>query len=267
MEKIIILAHPEKPEALIVREKIIDKIKTLFFDHFEVVNENAPADLAILLGGDGFVMHGVGKFSPRKIPCLCLNAGDLGFLTSGSMSNWKDILSRDIFNNKYIIEERLGLELTIEGEKFGPFANDVYLRHSASMANFRVALNSGKVVIYDNLPSDGVIVSVPTGSTGYNTAAGGPVIQPGVECLVVTPICSGKFNTPPIVLSPNSKIEIDVLKIRQPGEVSLIGDGKTLKIIDKPISLSVNKHQTKMLFAVLNEGEFYEALKKKKGFM
>ena len=99
----------------------------------------------------------------------------------------------------------------------------------ASFYIYNVKINSE--VIFKNLHGDGIIVSTPTGSTGYNVSAGGPIIQPKVYSLVVTPICPVHLNIRSLVLDPESEIEIEVLHDRHSEPVSLTADGKLLSAL------------------------------------
>lgn len=260
--KFIITAHPEKEKALETKKEVK---KWLLENNHKIVAENQKADLVIALGGDGFLMHTVGEYSQKNIPCFGINAGDVGFLTNGNISNWKEILEK-IIANKYEIEKRIGLELKIKNKKYGPFVNDVYLKHPTLMSNFDIKVDSENV--YKNLSSDGIIVSTPTGSTGYNVSAGGPIIQPGVFSLLLTPICPSHLNIRSLVINPDSKIEIKVLGSRGLEPIYLVADGKIIdKNIDKDVEIIIKKHPKKLLFAVLNKHHFYKALQEKKGLM
>lgn len=260
--KFIIIAHPEKDNAKKNQKEIINWLKN---KKHQIVSEDKKADLVIVLGGDGFLMHTVGKYSQKNIPCLGINAGDVGFLTSGNISDWKIILNK-IINKKYKIEERIGLELKIGNKKYGPFVNDIYLKHPTLMSSFNLKVDSE--YIYKNLNSDGIIVSTPTGSTGYNVSAGGPIIQPGVFSLLLTPICPYHLNIRSLVINPDSKIEIEVLGSRKLEPLCLVADGQTIdKSITSGEKIIIKKHSKKLLFIILDKHHFYKALQKKKGLM
>lgn len=259
--KFIVSAHPGKKKAGEVKNKIIKWLKER---GHKVVSENQKADLAIGLGGDGFTAHHVAIFSPRGIPSLVINAGDVGFLTVGNISDWESILER-IVAKKFKTERRVGLELDYRGKKYGPISNDVYLRHSKSVAFFKVTLNGS--VLHEALIADGLTVSTPTGSTGYNISNGGPIVQPGVPCLLLSPISPMGLNTRPIVFGLNSRVEIEVVKSKKPGKVFVIADGNDLGTLNVGEKITVKKHRVKLLFAFFDHHDFYRALQKKKGLM
>lgn len=261
--KFIVTAHPDKSEAQKVKTEIEIWIKNL--GNMIVAEDDTSADLVVVLGGDGFLIHNVTKYSPLNIPCLGINAGNVGFLTSGNLNEWKSLLTQ-VLEKNFKVEERMGLELEYKGEKFGPFANDIYLKHPTLMSSYNVKINSE--VIFKNLHGDGIIVSTPTGSTGYNVSAGGPIIQPKVYSLVVTPICPVHLNIRSLVLDPESEIEIEVLHDRHFEPVSLTADGKFLSALaeDKE-KIVIRRHPKSLLFVILDHSEFYKALQNKKGLM
>ncbi len=259
--KFIITAHPGKKEAGEAKNKIAE---WLAGRGHRIVSENEAADLAIGLGGDGFAARHVAKFSPMGTPSIVINAGDVGFLTSGSVFDWEETLEK-IAARAFKTEERIGLELARGGEEHGPIANDVYLRHSKSVAFFRVKLNGS--VLYKELAADGFIISTPTGSTGYNASNGGPIVQPGARCLLMTPISPMGLNTRPIIADEDSVIELEVVKSKSPGEVSVIADGRDMGTLAAGEKIAVRKHSVKLLFAFFGRHDFYLALQKKKGLM
>lgn len=259
--KFIITAHPDKLRAKKAKIEIEEWLKK---NGHEVAPEDQPADLAIVLGGDGYMMHSVTKFSQRRIPSFGINAGDVGFLTNGNISDWKTVMER-LIKKDFKIEKRTGLELIYKNKRFGPFANDVYLKHPTSIGYFKVRLN--KELVYEDLSSDGLVVSTPTGSTGYNISAGGPIIQPGVSCLTLTPICSGQINARSLVINPDSVVEVEVTSSRDDGGIYLIADGQTIGQLSSGQKIRIKKHSKKLLFAIFNRHDFYRALQEKKGLM
>lgn len=259
--KFIITSHPEKKDAEKIKLEIIQWLKD---KNQEVVSDEEVADLVIVLGGDGFMMHSVDKFSPKGIPCFGINTGDVGFLTNGNVSDWENILEK-IIKNEFKIDKRIGLELDYKNNKFGPYTNDIYLKHPTSMASFKIKLNNE--LIYEDLRGDGVVISTPTGSTGYSVSAGGPIIQPSISCLSLTPICSVHLNARSLMVSPDSVIEIEIIKIRGTEPVLLVADGKILDKLVVGEKIIVKQHTDKLLFAILDHHDFYRALQDKKGLM
>lgn len=261
--KFIVLAHPNKREALKTKPKIERWLKNQ--NSMIVPEDDLSADLVISLGGDGFMIHNVSKYSRINIPCLGINAGTVGFLTSGNLHEWKRILTR-VLKKDYKVEKRMGLELGYGKKKFGPFVNDIYLKHPTLMSSYNIKIDSE--FLFKDLYSDGIIISTPTGSTGYNVSAGGPIIQPKVFSLVLTPICPVHLNIRSMVLNSESKIEIEILHGKHSEPVYLTADGEVIGEFSKEKeTITIKKHPKKLLFVILDRSEFYRALQDKKGLM
>lgn len=258
--KIIVIAHKEKEEAKKAAKAIKKWIKA---NGHEVVAKNKLADLAIGLGGDGTVIHNIGYFSKKGIPFIVINAGDVGFLTTGNISDWEPILKK-LIAKQYVIEKRVGLELAYNGKKYGPYVNDIFLRHTKSTVNFKIILNGN--VLHKDFSAIGYNVSTSTGSTGYNISLGGPIAEPGVSCLLLNPISPISINTRPIISNPGSEIIIEAVR-KKPGEVIVVGNGKELGTLEVGEKVTIRKHKTELIFAVLNHYDFYIAMQEKKGLM
>ena len=267
--KVAICVHPEKLRSEGLKDNIA---KWLAKRGHEIVSEHAEGiDIAIILGGDGFTMHAAGAFSPKGVPVIALNIGDVGFLTSRNISDCEELLER-LDSNAYRIEKRMGLALSFnnklgpcKNERLGPFVNDVYLKHSQSMGIFEIKVDDE--VIHKGLRADGFIVSTPTGSTAYNMGARGPILLPDMSAFALTPICPYNCNTWPIVADGKSEIKIKVISTRGSDCIHLIADGNKICNLFAGEEIMVNKHETKMLFAVLDRRDYLAALQKKKGLM
>lgn len=268
--KIAICSHPEKKNALGYMKNISSWLNKR---GHEIVNEDSEKiDIAIVLAGDGYTMHMAGKFSPIGVPVIALNIGDIGFLTARNISDYQELLER-LDSDNYKIEKRMGLGLNFNSDKsgpcknkkLGPFVNDIYLKHSQSMGIFKIRVDDD--VIYKGLRADGFIVSTPTGSTAYNMGARGPILLPNMSAFALTPICPYNCNTWPIVADSKSEIRIKVISTRGMDCIHLIADGNKICDLFAGEEIMVNKHETKMLFAVLDRRDYLAALQKKKGLM
>ncbi|MGH1427913.1 MAG: NAD(+)/NADH kinase [Arenicella sp.] len=166
-------------------------------------------DLAIVIGGDGTMLHVARLFASNSVPIVGINLGTLGFLTDICLSDMT--LSIDsILAGDYAIEERLLLQMDVENQgnivhsdiAFNEFVigRDTH----AKLLHWKCFVDG---VFLTRSRSDGVIVSTPTGSTAYSLAAGGPILQPGLDTVVIVPISPHTLSNRPIVLSANSKIE------------------------------------------------------------
>lgn len=233
----------------------------------DLVDSGAAYDLSIAIGGDGTMMKTVTELAPRHIPTLGINAGDVGFLTSAEAADWEAVVQR-VMAGEYEIEERLGLQLVGVDQTLAPIANEVVLRHSTSVAKYQIAI--GGQVFYQDLMGDGVLVATATGSTGYNTSAGGPIMLPGSGNVVVTPLNPMALTTRSIVsqeLADGKSIVITLLESKRDEPVKVIADGR---LLDNGLavgeSVTITKYEHPMLFAAFGLAQYARALTEKKGF-
>lgn len=175
--------------------------------------EEIPVDIALSIGGDGTLLGVCREYGAMGIPVCGINIGTLGFLTEIEPAEVEKKMNM-IFEKKYFIEEHLLLAGFFKNEngeeKFLSNAvNDVVVSKSgvARMLNMSLAVNKTKLIDYK---SDGVIVASPTGSTAYSLSAGGPVVNPKVKALLVTPICAHTFHLRPLVVDETDEIHIKV---------------------------------------------------------
>jgi NAD+ kinase len=178
---------------------------------FESPEDLLPTDLLISLGGDGTLLQTVTFAAPLGIPILGLNAGRLGFLSTMQAADieigWAQILA-----GNYALEERTLLSIDCEGKPFDDFnfaLNEFTItrRDTASMLVVNTWLN-GQML--NNYWADGLIISTPTGSTGYSLSCGGPLMLPDASSFIITPVSPHNLATRPIVVADSSVIEIEV---------------------------------------------------------
>ena len=182
----------------------------------------ADCDCIIVLGGDGTLLEAARDTVDLDIPLIGVNLGTLGYLAEVDRENLSGALER-LCKDDYTIEHRMMLEGQIMGEtecRRSYALNDIVVSRSGSlqMLHFHILVNGHFLKGYS---ADGIIVSTPTGSTGYNMSAGGPIVEPSAELMVITPICPHTLNTRSIVLSPNDEVEIELLPAR---------DGRTQQV-------------------------------------
>lgn len=184
-----------------------------FFDSWaEDVTEDF--DIGIVIGGDGTLLRASKILVPLGVPVLGIRVGGLGFLFDVEPDEYKDAIDK-LLNKDYRIESRGTLDITVEksGITKGKFLalNDAVVNKGtfARMLEITLYVNKNLVARY---PADGIIVSTPTGSTAYSLSAGGPIVSPDLNCVLVTPICPHSLFLRPILLNPRDMIEIVVGK-------------------------------------------------------
>jgi NAD+ kinase len=169
----------------------------------------ADADLIVTFGGDGTLLRGMRIAVPLDVPVFGVNTGRLGFLTE--IDEHDDVLAAlaDVFDGNFRVEERVALEATVNGEGAHVALNDVVVRRAsnARMAPFGLALDDEPVA---RLPSDGIIVATPTGSTAYFLSAGGPIISPGVDAFGIAALLPHTLFARPLIVPTSSTIAITV---------------------------------------------------------
>lgn len=168
------------------------------------------ADLLIVLGGDGTLLAAARLENARNVPILPVNLGGLGFLTSVTLGELYAILDQ-VFAGENRISERvmLGVEVTRGGNTIERqrALNDAVINKGAvaRIIDFELTINGEFICCYK---ADGLIISTPTGSTAYSLSAGGPIVYPSVEALVVTPICPHTLTNRPLVVPDAGRIEV-----------------------------------------------------------
>ncbi len=179
-----------------------------------------PIDLAVVFGGDGTALTAARHLAPEGIPILAVNVGGhLGFLTETSeeMEDTEAVWQR-LLTDRFAVQQRMLLQAQIfQGNRTNrepmsePFLalNEMAVKPASPDRMITSILEmeiDGEVV--DQYQGDGLLISTPTGSTGYTVAAGGPIIHPGMDAIVVTPICPLSLSSRPIVLPPGSVISV-----------------------------------------------------------
>lgn len=194
----------------------------------QTTDEELPGqvDMIIVLGGDGTLLSIARLIKEKKIPLLGVNLGGLGFLTEVSLSELYPTLNR-IFKKDYSLDPRITLSSTLyrAGKRIvrHTVLNDVVINKSAlaRIIDLEVLVDRQFVALFK---ADGLIISTPTGSTAYNLAAGGPIVFPNMNALVLTPICPHSLSNRAIVIPDNAEVEI-ILKT-QNEDVFLTLDGQ-----------------------------------------
>ena len=233
--------------------------KPCFYENYTELKNNA--DLMISIGGDGTMLDTLPYIRDSKIPILGINLGRMGFLSSISKNEIKEAIE-NVWNAKYIIEERTLLELVKPKNIFGDlyFAlNDItiYRNNTTSLITVHVYLNDKFLNTYWG---DGLIVSTPTGSTAYSLSVGGPIVAPRTENFVIAPIASHNLTVRPIVIQDNNIIRIKMEGRENNYVLSLDSQQRTMDINDE---LIIKKCDFKVNLIQMTDKDFYTTIREK----
>ncbi len=275
MKTVALIANMAKPNVQHVADRICTwcrrrKIYVYTQPELDCGDENMsldqplpPVDFVLVLGGDGTFLNVARRYSQEVIPFLGVNLGRLGFLTEVEVSNLEASLEM-LASGKYYVDRRSMLSVRVfrDGEVAEKTIalNEVTISKGpqARIIKLDVMVDGNKV---DRYRGDGIILSTPTGSTGYSLSAGGPIIAPNVPTIIFTPICPHTLHARPVVLSLNSRITVDVDSAQT--EIVLTVDGQEnlpLQYNDR-IEVSNSRHQT--LLVRLHGNSFFEILRRK----
>lgn len=217
-------------------------------------------DLMITIGGDGTLLRSISFVRDLEIPIIGINTGRLGFLATLNQDLLKPKLEK-IINGEYKIEERTLLEVKIDEEKddFLIALNEISVgrKNTTSMIKIKTNLDGEFLNSYW---ADGLIVSTPTGSTGYSLSCGGPIMSPQSQTLALTPIAPHNLNARPIIIADNTEIELSVSGREDFHLLSL--DSRIISLKNEK-SIIIKKANFKIMIAHLFEDNFYKTLRNK----
>lgn len=228
-------------------------------------NENLPKDakLLISIGGDGTILRAVTYVKDSGIPILGINAGRLGFLAKAQKGDIERFL-KEIFQGNFTISPRtmLSLESTVPNAAFENVnyaLNEVCItkKDTASMITIETYVNDEYLTSYW---ADGLIISTPTGSTGYSLSCGGPVLTPDVNSIVITPIAPHNLNARPLVLPDHVTVRIRVSN-REPQYLTTLDS--RIATFDSDVELSISKTPFRVNMVEIENETFLKTLRNK----
>ena len=230
-----------------------------------------PEDIecVLVLGGDGTLLRTARDTVGLGIPLLGINLGTLGFLAEVEKSGITDALDH-LMQDSYEIMDRMLLSGSVirDGKELlkAHALNDIVVNRCGHLMvlNYEVLVNGQLLCHYK---ADGMILASPTGSTGYNMSAGGPIVEPGARLMVMTPICPHTLNTRSIILSPEDQVEIVIAEGRdgqaQQAEVNF--DGGQAQILTTGDRIRVHQSEQVVRLLHINKVSFLQMLHKKMG--
>ncbi len=224
-------------------------------------------DLAIVVGGDGTLLHVARLLADHGVPAIGINLGRLGFLTDISFSDLETGIGA-ILNGQYAVEKRTMLQCTtVKDEQvvFSGYAlNEIVLSkgNTGRVIEFEIRVNGNYV---SQIRSDGLILATPTGSTAYALSAGGPIIYPDLSVISMSPICPHTLSNRPIILDENNTIEITAIETRE-SQANLALDGVLSYRVTGDETITITKAPKKLKLIRTEGFNHFEILYSKLGW-
>ncbi|MFW6021935.1 MAG: NAD(+)/NADH kinase [Halanaerobiaceae bacterium] len=272
-----LVLNTKKEEAFIVGERLIQlfKMKDISYllekkasdimgrdEGVDYQSLKKNADFIIIIGGDGTFLHTAHYFFDTQIPLLGINIGRLGFLTEIE-TNEIEVAIDHLLNGNYTVEKRMILESNIirNGKKtYSNYAlNDFVINRGARSRLVGIDLYINDEIV-NSYRADGIIISTPTGSTAYSLSAGGPIINPSIRAIIITPICPHSLFITPMVISDRESLKIVV---HSEHSMSFTADGSYDYLIKDNDKINIKASKQELYFVKLPNRTFYSILHKK----
>lgn len=223
----------------------------------------SSCDVVIVLGGDGTILDIARQSSRFGTPLFGINLGHLGFLAESEISDMYVSLEK-LIKRDYNIEKRMMLEASTEGcrneLKELIALNDISITKGmfSRMITFSVYINNNFFEFYS---ADGIVISSPTGSTAYSLSAGGPIVSPELNLLIITPICPHTLHNRSIVVSEKDEVKIEICK--ENSEIMLSVDGQNSYKLDPGMAIKIRSSSCITNLVKLNKRSFFDVLRRK----
>ncbi|MEQ2455093.1 NAD(+)/NADH kinase [Flavonifractor hominis] len=227
--------------------------------------ELKSADLLVCFGGDGTILHAAKDANAHKVPILGVNLGSVGFMAELEQSELS-MLSK-LAAGKYTVESRMMLDVTVRRDGKSVYndiaLNDAALTKGAVARVVDLEVCADKVLI-TRFSADGVVISTPTGSTAYSMSAGGPIVEPTAENIIVTPICPHALSARSFVLGHERTVSVKMGRMARKTAYLSVDGGKAFRLNGGDlVELRISKSRTRLVR--VTGRTFYEILNQKLG--
>ena len=229
----------------------------------DLTQELRDADLLICFGGDGTILHASKAATRAGVPILGVNIGTMGFMAELENTQMKELAR--LATGDYTVEERMMLHVRVEhdGQVIlrEDALNDAVITKGAVARIIQLGVSCDGVEMMC-FGGDGVIVSTPTGSTAYSMSAGGPIVEPNAQNIIITPICAHDMRSKTVVTAADRVICVDIGRIGRKSAFLSVDGGRALRLsTDDRITITRSKYVTKLIH--LSERSFFEIIKNK----
>ncbi len=215
-----------------------------------VAIQDMDVDMVICIGGDGTILRTLASIE-RPVPVLGIGMGTIGFLAALTPEEALDNLCKVI--DGFEVEERTRLDVIVDGERQPPAMNEIVVltMRPAKMIHFSIFINEEE---FEDLRADGVVFSTPTGSTAYSMSAGGPIVDPGIDCTIIVPLAPFKLSARPAVVSGSGRIRLELLDPEK--DAMLVIDGEARRSIKQGDRVEIVRSNRPALFVKAHESFF-----------
>lgn len=254
--KIVLVSHPERPDAIETARVVTEHLAVMGID--TVISHSpqatAGAELILVIGGDGTILRAAEFGRPAGIPILGINYGHVGFLSEADPDEVPMVMKK-IESGAWQIVPRMTIDITVTRPD-GTVERSWALNEAAVEKDEHARMIEASIGVdnreLSSFKVDTVLFSTATGSTAYNFSAGGPVVWPNVECMVLTPIAAHALFTRPLVVGPDSTLELHVLS----DDAEVWCDGRRVISAPRGSVVTAVKGEQPVLLARLNDSPF-----------
>lgn len=269
--KAILFFNPLKAKKDEIQERFLDIFQNNDIEILKIMPAGSAladnslyteADIFVVLGGDGTVLRVAELSAENSVPIVGINLGTLGFLTAYDSGEIEQA-AKDIASNNLHYSDRFLLECYVGGKKLISL-NDITVQKSQPIGtvDLEILIKGESILSYSG---DGIILSTPTGSTGYALSMGGPIVDPTLNLININPLASHSLNIRPLVISPDNYVEIMIHHI-DAGNAYVTVDGDIVHRIESGMAVVVSSSEKKVTLAQKNNYSFFKVLNEKLGF-
>ncbi|MBC8213241.1 MAG: NAD(+)/NADH kinase [Candidatus Marinimicrobia bacterium] len=238
------------------------ELKEVEVKHIQDIAEEC--DVILSIGGDGTILATLRQIGKSTTPILGIHIGGLGFLAACSQKDYIDSIN-EIINGNYFVEKRMLIEATIDTNKSRKFfaLNDIVIDHGTSARILKTHVYVSDKYL-NTFESDGMIFATPTGSTAYSLSAGGPIITPSLDVILVTPICPHSLSARSIALSSEEVISVSFAE--EPAGMAVTIDGQVRLPVDYSTKISIRKADYSANMIQFVHNDYFQTLRTKMGW-
>lgn len=269
MKRALIIANTKKPTSRALSKAVKARLEENDYEtalyNFDGTPNASPFvgyDLVVSLGGDGTVLFAARGSVKAGIPVFPINLGQFGFIATVQPSEWEGELAK-VLEGRATTELRMMTTSAIVASKYSNAFSSISLndtviksREAAGLVSFEVFYNDTTLGLFK---ADGLIIATPTGSTAYNASAGGPIVEPDVDALILTPINSFSLSARPVILSSKGEVGVRVIS----DNAVITTDGMAPSVLREGDFIKIRKLNEKVKLIASSAKKFYGALRSK----